>query len=59
MSAMTLAKQDEFMKVLKEKGVTFAQGDAAAFEKATQVVYTKFPAWTPGIYDKVKAALGS
>jgi tripartite ATP-independent transporter DctP family solute receptor len=59
MSAMTLAKQDEFTKALKEKGVTFVQGDVAAFEKATQIVYTKFPAWTPGIYDKVKAALGS
>jgi len=59
MSAMTIAKQDEFMQALKEKGVTFSQGDAAAFEKATQVVYTKFPAWTPGIYEKVKAALGS
>ena len=59
MSAMTIAKQDEFMKALKEKGVSFAQSDAAAFEKATQVVYTKFPAWTPGIYEKVKTALGS
>lgn len=59
MSAMTIAKQDEFMKALKDKGITFSQGDAAAFEKATQVVYTKFPSWTPGIYEKVKAALGS
>lgn len=59
MSAMTIAKQDEFMKALKEKGITFHQGDAAAFEKATQVVYTKFPKWTPGIYEKVKAGLGS
>jgi TRAP-type transport system periplasmic protein len=59
MSAMTIAKQDEFMKALKDKGITFAQGDTAAFEKATQVVYTKFPAWTPGTYEKVKAALGS
>jgi tripartite ATP-independent transporter DctP family solute receptor len=59
LSAITIAKQDEFMTVLKDKGVTFQQGDAAAFEKATQVVYTKFPQWTPGIFDKVKAALGS
>lgn len=59
MSAMTLAKQEEFMKALREKGVTFQQGDAAAFEKATQVVYTKFPKWTPGIFEKVKAELGS
>jgi TRAP-type C4-dicarboxylate transport system substrate-binding protein len=59
MSAMTLAKQEEFTKALREKGVTFVQGDAAAYEKATQVVYTKFPKWTPGIYERVKAELGS
>jgi tripartite ATP-independent transporter DctP family solute receptor len=59
MSAMTLAKQEEFTAALREKGVTFHQGDVAAFEKATQVVYTKLPKWTPGIYDKVKAGLGS
>jgi len=59
LSAITIAKQEEFMTALKDKGVTFQQGDAAAFEKATQVVYTKFPQWTPGIFDKVKAALGS
>jgi len=59
LSAITIAKQDEFMTALKDKGVTFRQGDAAAFERATQVVYTKFPQWTPGIFDKVKAALGS
>jgi TRAP-type C4-dicarboxylate transport system substrate-binding protein len=45
------------MKDLKDKGITFVQGDAAAFEKATQIVYTKFPKWTPGIYDKVKTGL--
>jgi tripartite ATP-independent transporter DctP family solute receptor len=59
MSAMTLAKQEEFTAALKEKGVTFHQGDVAAYEKATQVVYTKFPKWTPGTYEKVKAGLGS
>jgi tripartite ATP-independent transporter DctP family solute receptor len=57
MSAMTLANQEKYMKDLKDKGVTFVQGDAAAFEKATQIVYTKFPKWTPGIYDKVKTGL--
>ena len=59
MSAMTLTRQEVFTKALREKGVTFVQGDAAAFEKATQIVYTKFPKWTPGIYEKVKAELGS
>lgn len=44
-------------KLEKEGGVTFAQSDVAAFRKATEVVYTKFPAWTPGLHDKVKAIL--
>lgn len=58
MSVMTLARQEEFLRALRDKGVVFHEADVAAFEKATRVVYTKFPAWTPGIYEKVKAALG-
>lgn len=45
-------------KLEKEGGVTFAQSDVAAFQKATEVVYTKFPEWTPGLYEKVRSILG-
>ena len=44
-------------KLEKEGGVTFAQSDVAAFQKATEVVYTKFPDWTPGLHERVKAIL--
>lgn len=38
---------------LKELGVAFNEVDSAAFNKAASVVFTKFPKWTPGIYDKI------
>lgn len=38
---------------LKELGVEFNEVDSAAFNKAASVVFTKFPKWTPGIYDKI------
>ena len=38
---------------LKEAGVQFNEVDTAAFNKAASVVFTKFPKWTPGIYDKI------
>ncbi len=46
-------------KLEKEGGVTFVQSDVAAFRKATEVVYTKFPSWSPGLYEKVRAILAS
>jgi len=38
-------------------GCHFHEVDAPAFQKAAAVVYTKFPKWTPGIYDKLQAEL--
>ncbi|MFV0385091.1 C4-dicarboxylate TRAP transporter substrate-binding protein [Paracoccus sp. (in: a-proteobacteria)] len=43
---------------LEGVGVKFVDDvDAAAFRKATEVVYTKFPDWTPGLHDTVRAIL--
>lgn len=39
----------------KAEGVTFVEPDVAAFREATKVVYTKFPQWTPGAYERVAA----
>lgn len=41
--------EDELVKL----GVQFNEVDAEAFQKAAAVVFTKFPKWTPGIYDKI------
>lgn len=47
-----------YAKELQEKyGCHFHEVDAPAFQKAAAVVYTKFPKWTPGIYDKLQAEL--
>lgn len=54
MSKMTLALQQEFRKKLEAAGVQFVQSDVQAFQKATEVVYTKFPKWTLGLYARVK-----
>jgi len=54
MSQMTLALQEEYRKKLEQEGVTFVQGDVQAFRKATEVVYSRFPKWTPGLYARVK-----
>lgn len=44
-------------KKLEAEGVVFNDVDVAAFAKACQVVYTQFPAWTPGLYERVQAEL--
>lgn len=45
--------EEVYIGKLKEAGVEFNEVDAAAFNKAASVVFTKFPKWTPGIYDKI------
>lgn len=45
---------------LEGAGVTFVDDvDVPAFRKATEVVYTKFPDWTPGLHDTVRAILAN
>ncbi|MDR1586357.1 MAG: C4-dicarboxylate TRAP transporter substrate-binding protein [Treponema sp.] len=50
-----LASESKVIDAMKKEGVTFTDPDIAAFRKATEIVYSKFPAWTPGAYDRVKA----
>lgn len=49
--------ESEYAEDLKKVGVHFHEVDSAAFSKAASVVYTKFPKWTPGIYDQIQAEL--
>jgi TRAP-type C4-dicarboxylate transport system substrate-binding protein len=53
----TNRQEDDFAVKLKGVGVNFHEVDAEAFNKAASVVYTKFPKWTPGIYDKIMVEL--
>lgn len=53
----TIKLEGEYEQKLKELGVKFHEVDAEAFNKAVAPVYTKFPKWTPGIYDEIMKEL--
>ncbi len=53
----TLRLEGEYAEKLKELGVNFHEVDVEAFRKAVAPVYSMFPEWTPGIYDKITAEL--
>ena len=53
----TLKAEGEFVDLLKAEGVKFNEVDSDAFLKAAAPVYTRFPQWTPGIYDRILAEL--
>ncbi len=55
--AETNKAEEEFVDLLKEEGVNFNEVDGDAFLKAAALVYTKFPQWTPGIYEDIIAEL--
>ncbi len=58
MTRLTLQMNDDYVKKLKDGGVTFIDDvDTAAFQKATTPVYTAFPKWTPGLHDRVMSVL--
>lgn len=49
--------EKEWQKQLEAEGVIFNEVDKEAFKEATKVVYTKFPEWTPGLYERVSEIL--
>ena len=53
----TLSAEGEYLDLLKAEGVHVNKVDSAAFLKAAAPVYTKFPQWTPGIYDRILVEL--
>lgn len=50
-----LKVEGEVRTKMEAEGVKFFDADKDAFRTATEVVYTKFPEWTPGAYERVKA----
>lgn len=54
----TIRLEAEYELRLKELGVTFHEVDADAFNKVVAPVYSKFPKWSEGIYDKIMKNLG-
>jgi len=58
MAKLTEARQQAVIKDFEAKGVKFANDvDVAQLQKATAVVYTQFPKWTPGLYERVRKIL--
>ena len=53
----TLAAEGEYLGLLQKEGVKINKVNSDAFLKAAAPVYTKFPQWTPGIYDRILAEL--
>ncbi len=53
----TLKAEGEFVELLKAEGVNFNKVDSKAFLKAAAPVYSRFPQWTPGIYERILAEL--
>ncbi|MFB3817589.1 MAG: C4-dicarboxylate TRAP transporter substrate-binding protein [Candidatus Methylomirabilales bacterium] len=54
---VVVKKEDEFKQDLQKAGVTFVAANAEAYRKATLATYNAFPKWSPGLYDKVRAAM--
>lgn len=53
----TVKAEEKMAELLKAEGVNFNKVDSKAFLKAAAPVYTKFPQWTPGIYDQILKVL--
>lgn len=49
----TMKAEEEYTELLEAEGVNFYEIDSEVFLKAVESVYTKFPEWTPGIYERI------
>lgn len=49
--------EEKDRKMLEEAGVKFNEVDLTAFNELTGVVFTKFPEFTPGVYDRIQEEL--
>ncbi|WP_417522680.1 C4-dicarboxylate TRAP transporter substrate-binding protein [Marinovum sp.] len=58
MTNLMVDSQEEWISKLEAEGVTFnREVDVAAFQEATAEVFTKFPDWSEGLYDRVREIL--
>jgi tripartite ATP-independent transporter DctP family solute receptor len=58
MTDLMLNSEEEWVAKLEAEGVTFNRDvDVPAFQDKTAVVYSKFPDWTPGLYEQVRGIL--
>jgi TRAP-type C4-dicarboxylate transport system substrate-binding protein len=57
LSKEIFAEQDKYLSMFREKGVEVVETDFEGFRNACAVVYTKFPQWTPGLYDRLMSII--
>ncbi|WP_323764408.1 C4-dicarboxylate TRAP transporter substrate-binding protein [Marinovum sp.] len=58
MTDLMLNSEEEWIGKLEAEGVTFNRAvDLAAFQEATAEVYSKFPDWSDGLYQRVRTIL--
>ena len=53
-TTMVADSESEWQKKLEAEGVVFNNVNTAAFQEACASVYNQFPAWSPGLYDRIK-----
>lgn len=59
MTQITLKGERDIAAKLQRAGVQVVTPDRSAFRQATAAVYTKFPAWTPGIHQRMESVANS
>lgn len=52
-----LESEKTIRKTMEDAGVTFVDVDVEDFRKATAIVYTKFPEWSDGLYERIQKIL--
>lgn len=58
MTDLIISTEEEWIAKLESEGATVNRDvDTAAFREATSDVYSKFPSWTPGLYEQVRTVL--
>lgn len=56
-SRIVAQSEEEWMAKLEAEGAIFNDVDVEAFKQATEVVYTKFPEWSDGLFERIKGEL--
>lgn len=56
-SERVIASDQEWREKLEAEGVTFIDVDREPFRAACEAVYTKFPEWSDGLYERIKNEL--
>ena len=54
---LTIEKDNEMIEKMKEAGIEVIEIDRAPFKAMAEKVYSQFPEWSDGLYEKIQAEL--